>query len=45
MDLYGKNEEETEIDWLKVAAVVGAGAFFVGIFLPLAIHLWRVALG
>jgi len=45
MDLYRKTEEETELDVAKVAIVIGVAVVFIGILLPLAIHLWRVALG
>lgn len=44
MDPYMKQGDEYEIDWTKTGIVLGAIFLAIGVFLPLAILLWRAAL-
>lgn len=43
MEPYPKREDEYEIDWTKTGIALGAVFLAIGVFLPLAILLWRAA--
>lgn len=44
MEPYPKHDDEYEIDWTKTGIALGAVFLAIGVFLPLAILLWRLAL-